>query len=201
MSPDFPYTITYTHNRNAYIRVSDTGTVLFTIPQRCKNDQKLFNQLLEKAELLRKRHQTRPKVERWNEEGLLLFGEWISRTDFLGENKKIPSSLTLEKKLKEILHEYSTERLDIFSEKVGKKYRSLSIRKAKSKRGSCSHDQHIMLNLSLIYLPRDHIQYVIAHEVAHLVEKNHSSDFWDLVEKLFPDYKTVRKSLKKLIVQ
>jgi predicted metal-dependent hydrolase len=58
-----------------------------------------------------------------------------------------------------------------------------------------------MLNLSLIFLPRKYIQYVIAHEAAHLVEKNHSSNFWKIVEKLFPDYKAVRKSLKKLIIQ
>jgi predicted metal-dependent hydrolase len=58
-----------------------------------------------------------------------------------------------------------------------------------------------MLNLSLIYLPREHIQYVIAHEAAHLIEKNHSSAFWNLVGQLFPDYKTVKKKMKNLIIQ
>jgi predicted metal-dependent hydrolase len=91
--------------------------------------------------------------------------------------------------------------LDIFSDKLGKPYHSLTIRKAKSRWGSCSHDQKIMLNLALVYLPRNHIQYVIAHEVAHLVEKNHSSAFWEVVKKLFPDYQAVRKSLKNLIIQ
>lgn len=154
------------------------------------------------------RHQARPKVEKRNTEGIMLFGEWVRREEVTGLQTAVPSigkinkdSRRLEKKLKEILYEYSKERLDIFSEKLGKKYQSLSIRKAKSRRGSCSHDQKIMLNLALVYLPRTHIQYVIAHEAAHLVEKNHSSDFWSLVEKLFPDYQAVRKSLKKLIIQ
>jgi predicted metal-dependent hydrolase len=106
----------------------------------------------------------------------------------------------LEKKLKEILYVYARERLDIFSAKLGETYHSLTIRKIRSKWGSCSHDQHIMLNLSLVFLPRDSIQYVIAHEAAHLVEKNHSPAFWELVKNLFPNYYVVRKRLKKLII-
>ncbi|MDR0860174.1 MAG: hypothetical protein LBO09_04260 [Candidatus Peribacteria bacterium] len=74
----FPYTITYTHNRNAYIRVSPEGTVLFTIPQRCKNNQKFVQSLMEKGEKMRIRHHARPKVEKRNEEGVMLFGEWVS---------------------------------------------------------------------------------------------------------------------------
>jgi hypothetical protein len=85
LETDYPYTITYTHNRNAYIRISNEGIVLFTIPQRCKSDKKLLHQLHKKADLLRKRYQTRPKIEKRNEEGLWLFGEWIEREDFLGK--------------------------------------------------------------------------------------------------------------------
>jgi predicted metal-dependent hydrolase len=196
----YPYTITYTRNRNAYIRVSDEGTVLFTIPQSCKSDQKLLHQLFQKADLLRRRHQTRPKIEKQNEEGLLLFGEWISREDFLGKDVRKPSQASLEKQLKAILYEYAQERLKIFSQQLHTTYHSLTIRKAKSKRGSCSHHQHIMLNLSLVYLPRNYIQYVIAHEVAHLLEKNHAPAFRALVGQLFPSYKETRKQLKKLMI-
>jgi predicted metal-dependent hydrolase len=110
------------------------------------------------------------------------------------------SEKAIEKILKEMLYDYGKERLDIFSAELGKNYQTLSVRKAKSKRGSCSHDQKIMLNLALVFLPREEIQYVIAHEAAHLVEKNHSSDFWNLVGKLFPKYKEARKKLKKLIL-
>ena len=57
-----------------------------------------------------------------------------------------------------------------------------------------------MLNLSLVYFPREYIQYVIAHEAAHLKEKNHSARFWNLVGQLFPDYQVVRKKMKKLLM-
>ncbi|MDR2415536.1 MAG: M48 family metallopeptidase [Candidatus Peribacteria bacterium] len=196
----YPYTITYTYNRNAYIRISNEGTVLFRIPQRCKSNQQLLHQLFQKADLLRKRHQTHSKIEKRNEEGLFLFGEWILREDFLGEGVNKPSQVVLEKQLKTILYEYAKERLELFSQQLGVSYHSLTIRKAKSKRGSCSHHQHIMLNLALVYLPRSYIQYVIAHEVAHLIEKNHSSAFRALVQQLFPSYKETRKKLKKLVI-
>ncbi|MDR3168372.1 MAG: M48 family metallopeptidase [Candidatus Peribacteria bacterium] len=115
-------------------------------------------------------------------------------------HKVAKDSKKLEHQLKQILYEYAIERLDIFSTKLGKEYASLTIRKAKSRRGSCSHHQKIMLNLALVFLPREYIQYVIAHEAAHLVEKNHSTAFWTLVNNLFPDYYEVRKRLKKLMV-
>ncbi|MDR2190642.1 MAG: M48 family metallopeptidase [Candidatus Peribacteria bacterium] len=196
----FPHTITYTHNRNAYIKISDKGSVLFSIPHRLKHNQPFLHQLHQKAETLRKRHQSRTKIEQHNAEGIFILGEWIPRNEFLGEGKAIPSQATLEKQLKTILYEYAHERLDIFSQQLHTPYRSLSIRKAKSRRGSCSHDQRIMLNLSLVYLASTYVQYVIAHEAAHLVEKNHSPAFWKLVESLFPNYQTVRKNLKKLTI-
>ncbi|MDR3168371.1 MAG: hypothetical protein LBU27_01005 [Candidatus Peribacteria bacterium] len=73
----FPHTITYTRNRNAYIKISSEGTVLFTIPQRCKRDEKFIQSLFSKGEKLWERYQTRPKLEKWNDQGLQLFGEWI----------------------------------------------------------------------------------------------------------------------------
>jgi hypothetical protein len=73
----FSHTITYTHNRNAYIKISSDGTVVFLIPRRYKRDETLLQSLFEKGEKLRTRYQTRPKLEKWNDQGLQLFGEWI----------------------------------------------------------------------------------------------------------------------------
>ena len=73
------------------------------------------------------------------------------------------------------------------------------IRKVRSKRGSCSYDNRIMLNLSLVHLPTRLIQYVIVHEVCHLKEKNHSLAFWALVAKYCPHFKVLRKELKNQI--
>ncbi len=61
--------------------------------------------------------------------------------------------------------------------------------------GSCSVDGHIKISVRLLLAPEHCIDYVIIHELAHLVEHNHSRRFWALVEKVMPDYKQAEKWL------
>jgi len=66
---------------------------------------------------------------------------------------------------------------------------------ARSEWGSCTHKGHLRLNWRLVQLPPELAAYVVAHEVAHLVEMNHSPRFWALVETLFPDHASARRAL------
>lgn len=73
---------------------------------------------------------------------------------------------------------------------------SLKFRNNKSRWGSCSHKNGIILNINLLKFPIEVIEYVVIHELAHIKEKNHSSRFWNLVEKYSPNYKKCEKILK-----
>ena len=66
---------------------------------------------------------------------------------------------------------------------------------ARSEWGSCNHKGEIRLNWRLVQLPPHLADYVVAHEVAHLVELNHSPRFWEIVESLFPGHRTARQAL------
>jgi predicted metal-dependent hydrolase len=66
---------------------------------------------------------------------------------------------------------------------------------ARSEWGSCNHKGEIRLNWRLIQLPPELARYVVAHEVAHLVELNHSKRFWAVVEALFPGHAAAREAL------
>jgi hypothetical protein len=68
---------------------------------------------------------------------------------------------------------------------------------ARTRWGSCSSRSGIRLHWRLIHLPPALIDYVVAHEVAHLVEMNHSPRFWAVVERLYPDWRGARASLRK----
>ncbi|GJM36405.1 MAG: hypothetical protein DHS20C18_54060 [Saprospiraceae bacterium] len=63
--------------------------------------------------------------------------------------------------------------------------------------GSCSHTGNINLSTRLLFAPPDVIDYVIIHELAHLLEMNHSPKFWSIVEKAMPDYSEKEGWLQK----
>jgi hypothetical protein len=67
---------------------------------------------------------------------------------------------------------------------------------ARSEWGSCNHRGVIRLNWRLAQLPPGLADYVVAHEVAHLVELNHSPRFWAVVEALLPEYSARRRALE-----
>jgi len=73
----------------------------------------------------------------------------------------------------------------------------LSLSSARTRWGSCSRKSGIRLNWRLIHLAPPLIDYVIAHEAAHLVEMNHGVRFWRIVASLHPDWRTARAALKR----
>lgn len=70
------------------------------------------------------------------------------------------------------------------AQEINKKINMLSVRDTTSRWGSCSENGNISLSWRLIFAPKEAIDYVIAHEVAHLVHMNHSDPFWKLCENL-----------------
>lgn len=73
----------------------------------------------------------------------------------------------------------------------------ITIRNVKSRWGSCSGKGGINFNVKLVMAPTSIIDYVVVHELCHLLYMNHQKDFWTAVEHLLPDYKQRRLYLKK----
>lgn len=82
--------------------------------------------------------------------------------------------------------------------RLGRPLPPLALTSARSRWGSCSTKSGIRLNWRLIHLPLAPIDYVIAHEAAHLVEMNHGPRFWATVERLYPEWRQARTLLKQL---
>lgn len=80
---------------------------------------------------------------------------------------------------------------------MGTSFVSVRVSSARGRWGSCTHDNRIRYTFRLIYAPKEVIDYVVVHELAHTKYKNHSSAFWREVEKYLPDYKLKRKWLKE----
>ena len=87
-------------------------------------------------------------------------------------------------------------RINQLSNEFNLKFNKISIRNTKSRWGSCSFDNNISLSLQLMRLPDRLIDYVILHELTHTVVKNHSKVFWESLEKICENSKSLDKELK-----
>ena len=88
-------------------------------------------------------------------------------------------------------------RIAHYAERLGCPPPPLALSSARTRWGSCSRQTGIRLNWRLLHLPPELIDYVVAHELAHLVEMNHGPRFWGVVERLYPDWRAARGELKR----
>ncbi|MAP96445.1 MAG: metal-dependent hydrolase [Ponticaulis sp.] len=89
------------------------------------------------------------------------------------------------------------ERLDIHAQRLAVDPRKVTIRDTVSRWGSCSAKGHLNFSWRLILAPPRILDYVVAHEAAHLIEMNHSPAFWAQVEKTYGPHKSARSWLKQ----
>lgn len=80
---------------------------------------------------------------------------------------------------------------------LGCKYHTLTIRKQKTRWGSCSSKGALSYNIKLMSAPIEAIEYVVLHEVMHLIHFDHSPQFWQDIAKVMPDYKIWQQYLKE----
>lgn len=89
------------------------------------------------------------------------------------------------------------KKVGYFASLHGYRYNRINIKNQKTRWGSCSRKMNLNFNYKLLFLPEKVQDYIIAHELCHLKEFNHSKKFWKLVSSIFPDYLGVKAELKK----
>ena len=89
------------------------------------------------------------------------------------------------------------EKVAYYARLMGVTYGRVSIRKQKTRWGSCSREGNLNFNCLLMMAPPEVLDYVVVHELSHRLEMNHSARFWAQVEKVIPDYRKPRKWLKE----
>ncbi|MBN9888851.1 M48 family metallopeptidase [Salipiger abyssi] len=98
--------------------------------------------------------------------------------------------------LRTLARERLAEASDRHAAALGRPYTRLTLRDTRSRWGSCTADGALMYSWRLILAPPEVLDYVAAHEVAHLAEMNHSRAFWDTVERLYGDWRGARRWLR-----
>ena len=133
------------------------------------------------------------------EELLKRHEKWIYRRLEKEEKQRcFDESITAEteKKLRIDAKRYFEAKTADFANLMGLKYSRIRITGAKTRFGSCSSAGNICFSFRLMLYPESAREYVVVHELAHLVEMNHSKRFYRIVEKYLPDYKERKKLLK-----
>lgn len=190
-------------NKNTYIRVINGEIVITT--NYFESDKKLLKLVNDNIISIKRMIDRDKKKMDKNSKFYYLGNEYdvivgsFSNVDIIGNKIYAPSYIVLDKWIKKNIVSIFTSRLDywynLFEENIKKP--KLRLRKMKTRWGVCNvRTICITLNTELIKYSYDCIDYVIVHELSHLVYANHSKSFWELVCKYCPNYKEIRNKLK-----
>ncbi|MCG3692123.1 M48 family metallopeptidase [Aliarcobacter butzleri] len=120
---------------------------------------------------------------------------------YLGEVKKLQdyNIKNLDKFYKNEIEKILPNIVETFSKKMDLYPTSISYRKNKRTWGSCNFKNGLNFNILLMKFPLEIMQYVVIHELSHIKHKNHSKNFWNLVEKYCPNYKQIEREFKNFL--
>ncbi len=192
-------------NRNTYIRVTKdldikVTTNIFTSTHYI---EKLLAENTSKIQKMLKQQQ----LKKENNTGFFYLGKKyttvytnIKEISFLADKVLLPKDFNIDawykKQAKTIFQEHLEKNYLNFTKKIPKP--TLRIRKMTSRWGVCNIKTHIItINLELMKRDLKFLDYVIIHELAHLVYADHSTNFWHLVEANMPEYKKYKEEMKE----
>jgi len=209
---DYKVEIFYkTHLKHTYLSIKNSKEIHIKTPL---NSQKYIQKLLEEKQIWieksmsKLQHQQNFHIKL--QEEAFLFGKCYPIKDPLLQHlsiqlHKLPQESSKEKILsiynafyKNIAQEYITQRVLYFASLMQLEYQTIKFRKMKRRWGSCSTKKVLTFNTELIKIDKKLIDYVVVHELAHLVHMNHSQAFHTLVASYLDDATTLKKELRNI---
>ncbi|MGI6452102.1 MAG: M48 family metallopeptidase [Syntrophomonadaceae bacterium] len=124
----------------------------------------------------------------------LLQGEF---TVFTASRNEEPVKKAMESWYRSKATEQINERIKYYEPRVGVKPTRITVKEQKKRWGSCSSKGNLNFNWKAIMAPPSVLDYIIVHELCHLIHYNHSREFWNLVGSILPNYKTQQAWLKE----
>lgn len=201
----YPVVIEKKKNKNTYIRVNQNFEIYVTtsyfvtgkaIIKLLKENEDAIYKMIEKK---RKEQEREKKFYYLGQEYEIYVMPTNREVEIYNHTIMIPSEKKLQSFLKKQMKELFTEHYDYwyqqFEEPIHKP--KLKFRKMKTRWGVCNRrDDSITLNTKLLEYDTKYLDYVIIHELSHLVHFDHSKEFWQVVSKYCPDYRVLRKEMR-----
>ena len=193
--------------RRISLRISQLdGRVTLTLPEGvCEDEALSFART--KENWIRSHLQTRPEaavigygailpVEGVSHQVVQTGGRRVIRADGQIGVPEGAVGRRLQSWLRELARDRLADASDRYSQSLGRPYSRITLRDTRSRWGSCTSKGALMYSWRLVLAPPKILNYVAAHEVAHLAEMNHSPAFWSTVERLYGPYRESRKWLR-----
>lgn len=112
--------------------------------------------------------------------------------------KKTSSAIKHYEEHKELARNLTLSRLHHFNQHYGLEWKRVAIRNQRRCWGSCSSLKNLNFNYKIIFLPEHLRDYIVVHEMCHLVHLNHGQKFWDLVSEKIPECRAYADELRKI---
>lgn len=217
------FELIYRNRKSICIKISPQNGVVVHAPKSVKPDEILkilkskSRWILKKLTEINSIKQIIIRKEFIDGEKFLFLGEEHNLQILFNPNKKRPNimldygKLILETnssetiKIKKYLEDWYRgkaletilERILYYQQFLEVRPKAVKVKTQQSRWGSCNSKGNLYFNWKIIMSPIEILDYLVVHEMAHLIHLNHSSKFWNLVARILPDYKTSRKILKK----
>lgn len=181
-----PVHIIHSNRKTLGIVVDENARVTLRLPNRVSAKKGMEYAKQKDAWILSKVHMQRERMKEREK-------EQAQREKYLTKEQEA----ALKKRYVKAARVYFKQRCDYYAKELNVTYRKIRIAEQKTVWGSCSSSGTLSFHWKLMLAPIRVQEYVIVHEMCHLVEMNHSKAFWSLVESQMPDYKEQRKWLKE----
>ena len=170
---DILYTIRYTHRKSISIRILPNQEVIVWAPH----------------------HTPKTIIDNFVQSKMIWINKHLQRLSGMSEPKSLKS--TREQKEKALIQ--ILPRIEYYASLMNleNNYGTIKITSSQGKRWSCSSTWNLMFHRRLSELPLFVLDYVVVHELAHIIHFNHSKNFRELVEYYYPEYKETKKWLKE----
>lgn len=169
------YKIIYSSRKTLALQVNAKGELVVRAPKRVgKREIKAF--------VL--------KNEEWIHKALERAQKRANNTPVYPENEEEI------RRLKALAKQVIPPKVEYYAKIIGVKPERVSINRAKTRFGSCSAKNTLNFSCFLMLYGEEEIDYVVVHELCHIIEKNHSARFYALVQSVLPDYKQRERKLK-----
>ena len=139
------------------------------------------------------------KIERFLKEKASWLLDKLDYFLLLGKTVRIGGGRREYKKYREQAREFVQAKVEKINKIYNFSFGKISIKNHKTRWGSCSKKKNLNFNYKIIFLPEKLAEYIVAHELCHLQEFNHSRKFWSLVSRAMPNYPDLIGEIKKQV--